>query len=50
MNTFQPYTPDETPYGAWAWLILFLWVNAYWIGFDLWARSHNHQAGILTAG
>ena len=37
------YTPDETPYGAWAWLILVLGVNAYWIGFDLWARAHNHE-------
>ena len=38
-----PYTPDETPYGAWAWLILFLGANIYWISFDLWARSHNHE-------
>jgi len=31
-------------------VILIVAANAYWIGFDLWARSHNHQAGILTAG
>jgi len=37
------YTPDETPFGVWAWLGLIVLVNAYWIGFDLWARSHNHE-------
>ena len=37
------YIPDEKPYGVWAWLILILWVNAYWIGFDVWADRHNHE-------
>lgn len=28
---------------AWlAWLILFLSVNAYWIGYDLWAKQTGH--------
>ncbi len=37
------YTPDEAPYGAWAWLILIVGVNVYWISFDLWARRNNHE-------
>jgi hypothetical protein len=37
------YQPDESNIGVWAWVILIIGVNAYWITFDLWARSHNHE-------
>ena len=37
------YTPDESNVGVWAWVILIIGVNAYWIGFDLWARANNHE-------
>ena len=37
------YRPDEKPYGVIAWVVLILLVNAFWIGFDLWARKHNHE-------
>ena len=39
----SPYTPDESNVGVWAWVILIIGVNAYWIGFDLWARANNHE-------
>lgn len=39
----HPYTPDESPVGIWAWIGLIILVNAYWIGFDLWARANNHE-------
>ena len=38
-----PYTPDESNIGVWAWVILIVLVNAYWIGFDLWARVNQHE-------
>lgn len=37
------YTPDESPVGAWAWLILFVGINIYWISFDIWAYHNNHE-------
>jgi hypothetical protein len=37
------YNPDESSIGVWAWVILIVLVNAYWIGFDLWARANNHE-------
>jgi len=41
--TVTPYIPDESNVGVWAWVILILLANAYWIGFDLWARANQHE-------
>lgn len=29
---------------AFAWLVLFVLVNAYWIAYDLWAGATGHRA------
>ena len=34
---------SEDDYAAYAWLILFVGVNLYWITFDLWARATHHK-------
>jgi hypothetical protein len=28
---------------AWAWLYLVIIVNALWIGYDVWAKTHRHN-------
>jgi len=37
------YNPDESNVGVVAWVVLIVLANAYWIGFDLWARAHQHE-------
>ena len=37
------YAPDESNVGVWAWVVLIVAVNAYWISFDLWARANQHE-------
>lgn len=29
---------------AFAWLVLFLLINAYWISYDLWAGATGHRS------